>query len=83
MSRIRVTIDRLALKGFDPAERTALVEGLRRELERVLIAPGGAAHWKKRRTPVVRVNVPAQAGLSGSRALGGSVAQAIGKGVKP
>ena len=45
MSRIRLTIDRVVLQGMDPAERNALVEGLRSELERMLAdregRPGG------------------------------------------
>jgi hypothetical protein len=83
MSRIRLTIDRLALKGFDPAEKAALVDGLRTELERVLANRNARAQWKARRTPVIRLNVPSPSGPPGRKALGAAVARAIGRSVKP
>jgi hypothetical protein len=85
MSRIQVTIDQLALKGFDAADRKALVEGLRSELSRVLSGPAVRPDWvRSRRTPVLRLGrMPLEPGLAGGRKLGGSVARAIGKSVKP
>jgi hypothetical protein len=85
MSRIRVNIDQLVLKGFDPADRNALAEGLKAELSRVLSDPAARAGWaSSHRTPVLRLGqMPLDAGPSGSRKFGGGVARAIGKGLKP
>ena len=84
MSRIRITIDRVALQGFDPAERTALVEGLKSELTRVLSNPASRATFRSRRTPVIRLaGLQRQQGPSGSRAVGSAVARAVGRSVKP
>ena len=85
MSRIRVTIDRLALAGFAPAERAALVEGLKSELARLLSDPTSRAEWaRSHRTPALRLGrMPFESGPSGGRKFGGAVARAIGKGLKP
>jgi hypothetical protein len=85
MSIIHVTIDRLALKGFDPADRKALVEGLQSELSRVLSDPATRAEWvRSRRTPVLRLGrMPLEPGPAGGRKFGASVARGIGKGLKP
>ena len=85
MSRIRVTIDRLVLKGFEAGERKALVEGLQGELSRVLADPGGRAKWaRSHRTPLLRLGaMPLEPGLSGGRKSGGGVARAIGRGLRP
>jgi hypothetical protein len=85
MSVIHVTIDRLSLKGFEASDRKALVEGLRSELSRVLADPATRAEWaRSRRTPVLRLGrMPLESGPAGGRKFGGSVAQAIGRGLKP
>ena len=85
MSRVRVTIDHLVLKGLGPAERKALVEGLQTELLRVLSDPGArAALGASRRTPVLKLGrMPLEQGPSGGRKFGGGLARAIGKGLKP
>jgi hypothetical protein len=85
MSRIRVNIDQLVLKGFDPADRKALVEGLQAELSRVLSDPVARSEWAfSHRTPVLKLGgMPFEPGPSGSRKFGGGVARAIGKGLKP
>jgi hypothetical protein len=85
MSRIRLTIDALALKGFDAADSRALVEGLRSELARVLADPMGRAEWaRSHRTPVLGLGrIPIGTGSSGSRQFGKGMARAIGKGLKP
>jgi len=45
MSRIRIVIDHLAFRGFDPAERNALIEGLRGEfLASAANRPAAMAH---------------------------------------
>jgi hypothetical protein len=81
-ARVSVTIDRLVLRGMDPAARTAFVDGLRKELTLVLADPAARAELQgSRRTPVLRLGqMPMEAGPSGARALGRSVARAIGSG---
>jgi len=84
MSRVRVTIDQLVLKGLEPAERKALVEGLQTELSRVLADPSARAGARAHRTPALKLGgVPFEPGPAGSRKLGAKVAGAIGKGLKP
>lgn len=85
MSRIRVTIDALTLKGFDPADGRALIEGLRSELTRVLADPLTRAEWaRSHRTPVLRLGqIPIESGSAGSRKFGQGMARAIGRGLKP
>ena len=85
MSRIKVTIDAIALKGFAPGERKALIDALQGELARTLADPAaGMATAQSRRTPVLRMKrmslVP---GPVGARNPGGGIARAIGKGSKP
>ena len=84
MSRIRLTIDRVVLSGFDPADRTALMEGLRAELSRLLGDSASRDEWaRSRRTPVLKLGrMPIDPGPSGGRKFGGGLARAIGKGLK-
>jgi hypothetical protein len=84
MSRIRLVIDRVALQGFDPGERNALIEGLRGELERTLADRHARAAWKSHRRPVLRLGtLTLDQGLRGSRALGSQIARAVGRSMKP
>ena len=85
MSRITLNIDRLILKGFEPGDRNALVQGLQAELSRVLADPATRADWaRSHRTPVLRLGrMPIEPGPAGGRKFGGAMAQAIGKGLKP
>jgi hypothetical protein len=85
MSRVRVNIDTVVLKGFNPADRKALVEGLQSELGRVLSDPAAHAAWAfPHRTPVLKLGrMSFEPGPSGSRKFGGGLARAIGKGLKP
>jgi hypothetical protein len=84
MSRIRLVIDRVALQGLDPAERSALIEGLRSELERTLADRHARAGWKSHRRPVLRLGtVSLEQGLRGSRALGSQIARAVGRSIRP
>jgi hypothetical protein len=85
VSRIRLTIDRLVLRGFEPGDRKALVEGLQSELSRVLTDPATRSEWaRSHRTPVLRlVSLPLESGFSGARRLGGGVARGVGKGLRP
>jgi hypothetical protein len=83
MSNIQVTIDRLVLRGFDPADRVAFVRGLKRELGRVLAQPDVRARCiDSQRTPVLRLGtMPLAQGPAGAHKLGAGVARAIGKGM--
>jgi hypothetical protein len=85
MSRIRLTIDALTLKGFDAGDGRAVVEGLRRELVRVLSDPATRAEWARpHRTPVLRLGpLPLESGPAASRKFGQGMANAIAKGLKP
>jgi hypothetical protein len=85
MSRIKVTINHLILRGFEAEDRTALAKGLEAELSRVLFY-----HWAdtdRRRSsliPVLRLgNLQLEPGPSGRERLGRRIARAIGKGLKP
>ncbi len=85
MSRVRVTIDRLALRGFESAERKALTEGLETGLSRFLADAGARAAWARtHRTPVIKLGaMPFEGGPAGGRNFGARVARAIGKELKP
>lgn len=83
MSRIDVTIDRVVLRGLEPADRHGLVDGLKRELTRALARPAaGSTPLASRRTPVLRAGpMTIEPGPAGARGLGGGIAHAIAKGV--
>ena len=85
MSRIRVTIDELALRGFEPAQRKALVEGLQAGLSRALAELGAAdACARSGRTPLLRLGPLAiEPGASGARKFGGGLAHRVVRGAKP
>ena len=85
MSRIRLTIDRLVLKGFEPEDRKAIAASLQAELSRLLADPAGRAEWARpHRTPVLRLGaIPFESGPAGGKKFGVGVARAIGKGLKP
>ena len=85
MSRIRLTIDKLALRGFEAADGRVLTEALRSELARMLADPLTRAEWaRSHRTPVLKLGrIPLETGSAGSRKFGQKMAHAIGKGLKP
>jgi hypothetical protein len=85
MSRIRLTIDQLTLRGFNAADGRAVIEGLRAELARVLSDPSTRAEWARaHRTPVLRLGpMPLETGSVAGRKFGQGMARAIGKGLKP
>ena len=85
MSRVRLTIDQLILKGMEPSDRNALVEGLKGELSQVLSDPAARAEWaRSHRTPVLRLGrLPIEPGPSGGRTFGKQMARAVGRGLKP
>ena len=81
--RIELTIDRLVLRGIDPAHRQALVEGLQTELQRLLSGPETASA-QQRKTPMLRAGgLQLEPGHQGARKLGGNIAAIIGKGILP
>jgi len=82
---VTLHIDRLVLRGIDPMDKHALADGLKTELARVLGDPAMRASFaKSRRTPVMRLGRMAmEPGMVGARALGGGVAKAIGRGMRP
>lgn len=84
MSRIDVTIDRVVLRGLEPADRHGVVDGLKRELARALVEPAiGSAPLVSQRTPVLRAGAMAmEPGPAGARRLGGGIAHAIAKGIR-
>ena len=56
MSRIRLTIDQIVLRGVEADTRRPLIEGLQAELSRLLADPAGRAEWaRSRRTPLLRL----------------------------
>jgi hypothetical protein len=84
MSCIRLVIDRVALQGFDPAQRNALIEGLRSQLECTLADRQARAAWKSHRRPVLRLGtLSLDQGPQGSRALGSQIARAVARSMKP
>jgi hypothetical protein len=85
MSRIRVTIDRLVLKGVDAASQKPLVEGLQTGLSQILSGQTGRAEWaRSHRTPVLKLGrMSLSPGPSGGRQFGTKIARSIGRGLKP
>jgi len=82
MSRIRVSIGRVSLRGLDDEAGRFVADALRGELARMLAEPREQAHWtQSRQLPVLRLGrLPIQPGTSGGRQLGGAIARGIGKG---
>jgi hypothetical protein len=85
MSRIRVTIDQIVLRGVEADARRPLIEGLQAELSRLLADPAGRAEWAhSRRTPLLRLGrLAMEPAPAGARKFGVGVARAIGRGLKP
>ena len=84
MSRIRLNIDRLVLKGVERGEGAALAETLRAQLSEILSDRSMRAQWaRSHRTPVLKLGrMPIEPGTAGARKFGGRVAEAIGKRLK-
>jgi len=85
MSRIRLTIDRLVLNGFDALEGKALSEALRAQLSEVLSDRAARAEWaRSHHTPMLKLGrMQLKAGTIGASKFGRQVALAVGKGLKP
>jgi hypothetical protein len=77
--RVTLNIERLVLRGVDPADQRAVAAGLKAELAKVL--GDGDGLGASRRTPILRVGGPGPD--ASGRSLGAGVARAIGKGLKP
>jgi hypothetical protein len=81
MSRVRVTIDQLVLKGIAAGDGKALAEGLRLELARVLSLTESPGLGESTHTPVRKLGrLPLESGSAGARNYGAELARAIGKG---
>jgi hypothetical protein len=77
MSSIDVTIGQLVLSGIEPADRDALVAGLREGLLSALAEPH---RYTARRTAVVRLaGLVLEPGRPGARRLGEGVGQSLGR----
>ena len=85
MSRINVVIDELRLRGFEPGERRTLVERLQAELYATLAYRDSRSEWvRPHYTPVLRLGqIPFEPGPAGGGKLGGAIARAIGRGLRP
>lgn len=83
MSRVRVRIDRISVRGLDAAASSAVIDGLRAELARVLRdASTLPAH--SHRTPIMKLApLTLQPGNAGARQLGVQAAGAISRKVRP
>ncbi len=79
MSRVRVTIDRLVLKGVAPEQRQPLIEALQNELSLAFADPVTRAKWaRSQQMPVLRLGaMPLGPGRLGSSRLGAGIARAI------
>jgi hypothetical protein len=84
MSRIRVTIDKLVLHGFEASERQAVIDGLRAELTRALADPGSRTEWARPyRTNVLKLGgIAAERGPAGRRSFGRQLGRAIERSLK-
>ena len=85
MSDIRVTIDRMVLKGIAPGDERALVESLQTQLREALSDPVQDADWARpHRTPVLKLGqMPLQVGTAGATRFGRQLGRAIHRGLKP
>lgn len=85
MSRIRLSVDRLVLRGFGPGEQRAVVKELERELSRLLADRAARQGWaRSHRTPVMKLGrMPLEPGVAGAKNFGAKLARKIGKGLKP
>jgi hypothetical protein len=83
MSRVRVTIDKLILKGIDRADGKALTEALRWELSQALADPTNRIGWtESTQTPVLKLGrLSLESGTAGARKFGGGLGRAIGRGI--
>jgi hypothetical protein len=80
MSRIRVTIDQLVLRGVEASERQAVIDGLQAGLATALADRQSAGWARPGRTSVLRLGgIPAERGPAGRRRFGRQLGRAIGR----
>jgi hypothetical protein len=84
MSRIRVTIGQLLLRGFDPNDGETVAKSLKSELSRLFSDPTNRAQWPQRSSrPLLRLRTVAlENGASGRRKFGAAMAREIGRVLK-
>ena len=82
--RATIHIDRVVLRGIDPQQAKAIVEGLRAELATVFSSADFRGRLGNGRSAeVIRLgSVPLGAGRAGAKRFGAAVARAAGKGMK-
>ena len=85
MSRIRLNVDRLVLRGFESLEGRALSQALQSQLSKVLSDRATRTNWARpHRTPILKLGrMSLETGTAGARKLGRQVARAVLKGLKP
>jgi hypothetical protein len=85
MSRPRtvIHIDRVVLRGVDPSQAKAIVEGLKTELANVFAGAASGGLRRSYRAEAIRLGkLPLGAGSAGARRFGAAVARAAGKGMR-
>ena len=86
--RVKLTIERVVLRGIDPLDQRAFASGLEQELVKLLRDPAVRSQLTQQKntprvTPVLRLGrTPLLRGQVGARALGSSVAQGIARAVR-
>lgn len=85
VSRIRLTIDRVVLNGFQHVEAGAVTKALESQLSRVLADKSMRHEWARpHRTPVLKLGRMAlQPGTTGAQNFGRTLGSAVGRGLKP
>ena len=85
VSRIRLTIDRIVLNGFQPHDARAVARALESQLSQVLGDAPARHEWARpHRTPVLKLGRMAlDPGTAGARAFGRRLGIAVGRGLKP
>ena len=85
VSRIRLTIDRVVLNGFEHVEAKALATTLESQLSQVLADKGTRNTWAHpHRTPVLKLGrMPLEPGTTGAQNFGKTLGRAVGRGLKP
>jgi hypothetical protein len=85
VSRIRLTIDRLVLHGFEPHDAKAVARALESQLSQVLGDTAARREWAHpHRTPILRLGrLTLDPGTAGAHAFGRRLGIAVGRGLKP
>jgi hypothetical protein len=85
VSRIRLTIDRVVLNGFQHVEAAALTRALESQLSQMLADRSTRSEWARpHRTPVLKLGrLPLQPGTTGAQHFGRTLGSAVGRGLKP